>query len=277
MIQWRVKGTFLDFYSMVEEQNGCLSGSAARRAVSVDTGYSLMTELCKNMSNDDVSPVVRHRSSWPIDGTKLQQLKESRNSCSQCIVESAPLLNITDTKTQQISEADPKIPLTAATDLSDKMHDTDSQNGTESRYAKRHKSKGSKHAGLATGMAEETATTVMIRHIACRYMQEDAVAFLDVVGLQWKYDFVYVPLNSSKNANLGYMFVNFLKPEHVNECKQLLHGQSFGESRTLKKCEVTLAHVQGYASISRHFHKKAVMKRQYAPLFVSQLKERTDQ
>jgi len=210
MIHWRLRGTFLDFFSMEEEQNGFHSAPAARRAVSLDTGCSQMTQRCESMMNNDVSPVVRHTGTWPIDGTKTQQLKESRNSCSQCIVENKPLLNITDTKTQECIEADPKTPLTTATDVSDNLHDKNSQNATKDRYAKQRKSKRSEHSGLATGIAEETATAVMIRHIACRYMQQEAVAFLDEVGLQGKYDFVYLPLNPSKNANLGYMFVNFL-------------------------------------------------------------------
>jgi len=107
----------------------------------------------------------------------------------------------------------------------------------------------------------------MIRHIACRYMQDEAANFLDEVGLRGKYDFMYLPLNPTKRANLWYMFVNFLKPEYVNECRQLLTGRAFGATNTSKRCEVTLAHVK----VMRIFlatYRKAVMNGRHAPLFV---------
>jgi len=206
------------------------------------------------MSND-ATPAFRHRGTWPQDRTHGQLFNEYEHT--QFFENNSLLFHITDTKIQEFFGADLQTSITAAVY-------TDYQNGTSNR--KRRKSKRIEHTQLAAGMAEKPATTVMIRHIGCRVMQEAAVAFLDEKGLKEKYDFVYLPMNQSKRANLGYMFVNFLEPEYVNECKQLLNGKTFGAADTLKKCEVTLAHVQGYEDITRHFRSKGVMRGR-APLF----------
>eukprot|EP00747_Dinoflagellata_sp_TGD_P104661 gnl/TRDRNA2_/TRDRNA2_169306_c5_seq2.p1 gnl/TRDRNA2_/TRDRNA2_169306_c5~~gnl/TRDRNA2_/TRDRNA2_169306_c5_seq2.p1 ORF type:complete len:417 (-),score=100.15 gnl/TRDRNA2_/TRDRNA2_169306_c5_seq2:201-1451(-) len=112
------------------------------------------------------------------------------------------------------------------------------------------------------------ATTVMIRNIACQYTQERVMEFLDQAGLHGMYDFVYLPLNSTRRANLGYMFVNFVSMEAADMCKELLTGKVFGTSRTEKRCEVSIAHVQGPENIARHFHRKAVLRSKHAPVFV---------
>jgi hypothetical protein len=97
-----------------------------------------------------------------------------------------------------------------------------------------------------------SGTTVMIRHIACRYTKDDVTAFLDKTCLQGKYDFVHLPLNIVKRANRGYVFVNFLSAEYAEECQDLLDGRVFGNSGyTEKICEVVPAHMQGFAKVPR--------------------------
>jgi hypothetical protein len=102
------------------------------------------------------------------------------------------------------------------------------------------------------GDSAHNGQTVMIRHIACSYTQEQVMSFLDEAGFNGKYNFVYLPSNPAKNANLGYAFVNFVSAEYVDKCKEKLDGRVFGTSCTQKKCSVALAHMQGYSMISRH-------------------------
>lgn len=246
VIHWRLRGTFLEFYSMEEDKDTCRSGPAARRSVSLDTAYSLVNDLCKSTPRGIAFPLV-HRQGNDTMLPKGDNFNNTNTKTQSFIEEETP--------TSFVAELDPN---------SDDFCIQPPSYAKNSRHAKRRKSKGSEH----TGIQEKTATTVMIRHIACRYMQDEAANFLDEVGLRGKYDFMYLPLNPTKRANLGYMFVNFLKPEYVNECRQLLTGRAFGATNTSKRCEVTLAHVQGYANISRHFHRKAVMNGRHAPLFV---------
>mmetsp|Transcript_109329 Transcript_109329/g.172287 ORF Transcript_109329/g.172287 Transcript_109329/m.172287 type:complete len:328 (+) Transcript_109329:45-1028(+) len=95
------------------------------------------------------------------------------------------------------------------------------------------------------GEIEQEATTAMIRHIACRYTQEEIATFLDDAGFKEKYTSIYLPRNPQKTANLGYVFVSFLTPAYLEECRRLLDNTVFGSSQTTKRCQVTTAILQG--------------------------------
>jgi len=94
-------------------------------------------------------------------------------------------------------------------------------------------------------------TTVMIKNIACRYSEEQVTEFLDDVGLKGKYRWVYVPMNSRKCANLGYLFVDLLESEFIEELKTALNGRVFGYRDSTKVCEVSMANVQGLRTPGR--------------------------
>lgn len=99
---------------------------------------------------------------------------------------------------------------------------------------------------------DSTPTTVMIRHIACRYTERDVMMILDAEGLAGTYDFIHMPSAShSKRGNRGYAFVNFESPDFAEKCKMIFSGQKFGGSDTHKLCEVTVAHVQGAANLRK--------------------------
>jgi len=105
----------------------------------------------------------------------------------------------------------------------------------------------------ASSKVREGATTVMVRHVACRYMADDIECMLTEKGLGGTYDSLYVPLNPSRRANLGYFFVNFHEPEHIDLCISVLQGKPLGDSNTEKLCEVSLARVQGKVGLlGRH-------------------------
>lgn len=99
--------------------------------------------------------------------------------------------------------------------------------------------------------ANDRGVALMIRHIACSYSQQQVKLALDELGLTGKYNFVHVPMNSKRTANLGYCFVNFYAPEHAEDCRAKIEGRVFGPSCTKKKCEVSLAHVQGKSHFAR--------------------------
>jgi hypothetical protein len=100
-------------------------------------------------------------------------------------------------------------------------------------------------------------TTVMIRHIACRYTKEQTETLLDAMGFKDRYKWIYLPMNTRKSANLGYVFVNFHSPSDVEKCCALLDNQVFGTSRTAKRCKVTMAFLQG-AKLPQKMRRKQV-------------------
>lgn len=117
--------------------------------------------------------------------------------------------------------------------------------------------------------AEEFGSaTLMVRNIACRYSKEDVVGFLADLGFQGTYDFFYLPMNATQRANLGYFFINFTNEADSDRCRESLQGKCLGTSQTQKRCDVSLARVQGSKSISKHFHRKAVTRSAHAPMFL---------
>jgi len=137
--------------------------------------------------------------------------------------------------------------------------------------------KGLSNGEADAGKAAQPMTTVMVRNIACRYTKEQVMEFIDNLGLKGTYDFLYLPLNPVRRANLGYIFINFTSFQAVEECKRLLNGKPLGPSTTEKRCEVALARVQGQANITAHFRRKSVMRSAHAPVFVSDDTDRLQQ
>jgi hypothetical protein len=112
------------------------------------------------------------------------------------------------------------------------------------------------------------SVTLMVRNIACRYSKEQVVGFLADLGFDGTYDFFYLPMNATPRANLGYFFINFKTEADSNRCRECLQGNCLGSSQTQKRCEVSLARVQGGESIAKHFHRKAITRSPHAPIFL---------
>lgn len=94
-------------------------------------------------------------------------------------------------------------------------------------------------------------TSVMIRHIACRYTESDVRRILDEAGFAGTYDSIHVPIKHQNPSNLGYAFVNFISHDYVAACTRRFSGRKFGDSATKKLCEVALADVQGTTGKSK--------------------------
>jgi len=132
-----------------------------------------------------------------------------------------------------------------------------------------HLSPGRFSHGISKGIEART-TSVMIRNVPCGITVEVAMQVLENVGLAVTYDFFYLPMNSTKNANLGYFFVNFITPEDATRCSELLTGHSFGSGLSTKRCEVSAAHIQGYSRLVVFFKRKAVLRSKGPPLFIAE-------
>lgn len=53
-------------------------------------------------------------------------------------------------------------------------------------------------------------TTVMLRNLPNNYTREMFLEMLDSEGFRGSYDFVYLPCDFHRKANLGYAFVNMV-------------------------------------------------------------------
>jgi len=94
---------------------------------------------------------------------------------------------------------------------------------------------------------KDSVTTLMVRNVPNRYDRAMLMQELDDLGFQDKYDFVYLPIDSSTHWNVGYAFVNFDEPKDAADCMARLEGHQFIRFRHNNKrvAQVSVAHIQG--------------------------------
>jgi len=105
-------------------------------------------------------------------------------------------------------------------------------------------------------------TTMMIRNIPGRYSQQDLMSDLQDLGLHGTYDFLYIPIDKSTAANVGYAFVNFTDATWAEKCKNAFENYHFwrrGQKRSSNKVAiVSVAHLQGLEKNLQHYENAAV-------------------
>ena len=92
-----------------------------------------------------------------------------------------------------------------------------------------------KDAKHATG----ERTTVMLRNVPNNYNRDMFLAMLDEHGFAGRYDFVYLPCDFYRQANLGYAFVNLVDDAAVDALWQTFDGFSGWSLPTAKVCQVS--------------------------------------
>jgi len=101
----------------------------------------------------------------------------------------------------------------------------------------------------AWSMEPPSTTSVVLSNIPVHYTRDLVIALLDNLGFANRYDFLYLPIDTSSNDNLGYMVMNFVTAEDGSEFVSLFHGtlaqSRFPGTTTSQLCEVRTAAVQG--------------------------------
>eukprot|EP00428_Durinskia_dybowskii_P039415 CAMPEP_0170276262 /NCGR_PEP_ID=MMETSP0116_2-20130129/38116_1 /TAXON_ID=400756 /ORGANISM="Durinskia baltica, Strain CSIRO CS-38" /LENGTH=333 /DNA_ID=CAMNT_0010527535 /DNA_START=70 /DNA_END=1073 /DNA_ORIENTATION=- len=93
-------------------------------------------------------------------------------------------------------------------------------------------------------------TTLLVRGIPRKYSAWDVVRELDAIMDPEAYDFVYVARKRNAPSNMGFAFLNFVSPASAQAAFNLMSGQQWKSSGSLK---VSAADVQGLASNLRRF------------------------
>merc|ERR1712083_226406 len=76
----------------------------------------------------------------------------------------------------------------------------------------------------------------MLRNIPNDYTRQDVLDLCDYMQLQ--YDFIYLPFDWGKRANLGYAFINLTSHAEAERIAKLLDGFSEWKVPSEKVCEV---------------------------------------
>lgn len=87
--------------------------------------------------------------------------------------------------------------------------------------------------------ADETRTTVMLRHLPQDLSRDALVEILESLGLRGKFDFLYVPMHFMSHSGLGYAFVNMTSPDMLEEFWTAMDGFRAWPVAWKRACKVT--------------------------------------
>jgi len=102
-------------------------------------------------------------------------------------------------------------------------------------------------------------TTVMLRNLPNNFCRATLLQLFDDYGFNGKYDFVYLPIDFGRRANLGYAFVNLESSRVAEEFWSTFNkfGQWPGASR--KVCTVSWSSCQGLEENVARYRNSPVM------------------
>ncbi|TKX22276.1 RNA recognition motif-containing protein 19 [Elsinoe australis] len=104
----------------------------------------------------------------------------------------------------------------------------------------------------------DVRTTLMIRNLPNRFGFEDVKQILDVTS-KGHYDFLYVRMDFANSCNVGYAFVNFVRPEFIVPFFKTRVHKPWPGVPTDKFCEVSYATIQGQDCLIQKFRNSSVM------------------
>jgi len=115
-------------------------------------------------------------------------------------------------------------------------------------------------AQISDSNGDAPPTTMMIRNIPGRYSQNDLMMDLQDLGFHGAYDFLYIPMDKSTAANVGYAFVNFIDAFWAARSMQAFENYRFSRHQrsSPKVASVSVAHLQGLEKNLQHYEKTAV-------------------
>ena len=100
----------------------------------------------------------------------------------------------------------------------------------------------------------EKRTTVMIRHIPNRYTYQSLQEEISI-ACKDKYDFLYLPIDTENNCNLGYAFINFINPLHIIYFYSVFKSRKWLCFNSFKECDLSFAKYQGKTELTSNFEK----------------------
>ncbi|CAE7508793.1 TE1 [Symbiodinium microadriaticum] len=116
--------------------------------------------------------------------------------------------------------------------------------------------------GRDAKQASAERTTLMLRNVPNNYSREMFLAMLNEHGFAGRYDFVYLPCDFYRQANLGYAFVNLVDGAAVDALWRTFDGFSGWALPTAKVCQVSWSGPhQGFKAHVERYRNSPVMHR----------------
>merc|ERR1712100_408878 len=82
----------------------------------------------------------------------------------------------------------------------------------------------------------------MLRNIPNNLSRSALLELFDSVGFKGNYDFLYLPIDFARQANLGYAFVNLVTAEVASRFYTMFSGFSGWRGCSQKVCQVRWSH-----------------------------------
>jgi len=110
-------------------------------------------------------------------------------------------------------------------------------------------------------------TTVMLRNLPNNFCRATLLQLFDNYGFAGKYDFVYLPIDFGRGANLGYCFVNLESNRVAEEFWRIFDRFGDWPGASHKVCAVTWSSCQGFSDNVTRYHNSPVMHSDVADAF----------
>jgi len=106
-------------------------------------------------------------------------------------------------------------------------------------------------------LEHEARTTLMIKNIPNKYSQKMLLAALE--GHRGNFDFFYLPIDFKNKCNVGYAFINFIRPQYIPPFFKQFNGRTWEKFNSQKICSITYARIQGKNSMIEHFRNSRLL------------------
>ena len=90
---------------------------------------------------------------------------------------------------------------------------------------------------------EDKRTTLMMKNIPNKYTQKMLLAAIDE-DFARTYDFFYLPIDFKNKCNVGYAFINLLRPETIAPLAQRFNNKKWPRFNSEKVCHISYARIQ---------------------------------
>lgn len=90
---------------------------------------------------------------------------------------------------------------------------------------------------------EDKRTTLMIKNIPNKYTQKMLLTTIDE-KFRGTYDFFYLPIDFKNKCNVGYAFINMVRPEYIVPLVQKLDRKKWEKFNSEKVCNISYARIQ---------------------------------
>ena len=90
---------------------------------------------------------------------------------------------------------------------------------------------------------EDTRTTLMIKNIPNKYTQKMLLQTIDE-QFSRMYDFFYLPIDFKNKCNVGYAFINMVKPIYILPLMKRFNQRKWERFNSEKVCHISYARIQ---------------------------------